>query len=68
MDVTFYLFFVALLVSFAAWCVFLWAVRTGQFRDVEDVKYQVWPGKGGEREDGIRAESEPSPAAASRES
>lgn len=43
MDITFYLFFVALLVSFAAWCIFLWAIRTGQFHDVEDVKYQVWP-------------------------
>jgi len=42
-DITFYLFFVALLVSFAAWCIFLWAIRTGQFHDVEDVKYQVWP-------------------------
>ena len=43
MDITFYQFFVALLVSFAAWCIFLWAIRTGQFRDVEDIKYQVWP-------------------------
>jgi cbb3-type cytochrome oxidase maturation protein len=43
LDITFYLFFVALLVSFAAWCIFLWAIRTGQFRDVEDIKYQVWP-------------------------
>jgi cbb3-type cytochrome oxidase maturation protein len=43
MDITFYQFFIALLVSFAAWCIFLWAIRTGQFRDVEDIKYQVWP-------------------------
>ena len=43
MDITFYLFFVALLVSFAAWCLFLWAIRTGQFKDVEDIKYQVFP-------------------------
>jgi cbb3-type cytochrome oxidase maturation protein len=43
MDVTFYLFFMSFLVSLSAWCVFLWAVRTGQFRDVEDIKYQVWP-------------------------
>ena len=43
MDITFYLFFIALLVSFAAWCLFLWAIRTGQFHDVEDIKYQVWP-------------------------
>jgi cbb3-type cytochrome oxidase maturation protein len=43
MDITFYLFFIALLVSFAAWCLFLWAIRTGQFHEVEDIKYQVWP-------------------------
>jgi cbb3-type cytochrome oxidase maturation protein len=43
MDITFYLFFMALLVSFAAWCVFLWAVRSGQFHEVEDAKYQIWP-------------------------
>jgi cbb3-type cytochrome oxidase maturation protein len=42
-DITFYLFFVALLVSFAGWCVFLWAIRTGQFHDVEDIKYQIVP-------------------------
>jgi cbb3-type cytochrome oxidase maturation protein len=46
MDITFFQFFVALLVSLAAWCVFLWAIRTGQFRDVEDIKYQVWPSAG----------------------
>jgi cbb3-type cytochrome oxidase maturation protein len=43
MDITFYLFFNALLISFAAWCVFLWAIRTGQFDKVEDIKYQIWP-------------------------
>jgi cbb3-type cytochrome oxidase maturation protein len=43
MDVTFYLFFSAFLMSMSAWCVFLWAVRTGQFRDVEETKYQIWP-------------------------
>jgi cbb3-type cytochrome oxidase maturation protein len=43
MDITFYLFFMALLVSFAAWCIFLWAIRTGQFDKVEDIKYQIWP-------------------------
>jgi cbb3-type cytochrome oxidase maturation protein len=42
-DITFYLFFIALLVSLAAWCVFLWGIRTGQFDDVEESKYQVWP-------------------------
>ena len=43
MDVTFYMFFSAFLMSMSAWCVFLWAVRTGQFRDVEETKYQLWP-------------------------
>jgi cbb3-type cytochrome oxidase maturation protein len=43
MDITFYLFFVSLLVAFAAWCIFLWAIRTGQFHDVEEIKFQVWP-------------------------
>jgi cbb3-type cytochrome oxidase maturation protein len=46
MDITFYQFFIALLVSLAGWCIFLWAIRTGQFRDVEDIKYQVWPSLG----------------------
>ena len=36
MDITFYMFFSAFLMSMSAWCVFLWAVRTGQFRDVEE--------------------------------
>ena len=44
MDVTFYMFFSSFLMSMSAWCVFLWAVRTGQFRDVEESKYQIWPG------------------------
>ena len=44
MDITFYLFFTAILMSMSAWCVFLWAVRAGQFRDVERAKYQLWPG------------------------
>lgn len=65
-DITFYQFFIALLVSFAAWCLFLWAIRTGQFRDVEDIKYQVWPSSGeppgGLDEDASRTASEaPSP-------
>lgn len=59
MDITFYQFFVALLVSFAAWCIFLWAIRTGQFRDVEDIKYQVWPSLGEPSEDPGDAASHP---------
>ncbi|HEV7613850.1 MAG TPA: cbb3-type cytochrome oxidase assembly protein CcoS [Steroidobacteraceae bacterium] len=43
MDITFYMFFSAFLMSMSAWCIFLWAVRSGQFRDVEEAKYQLWP-------------------------
>lgn len=43
MDITFYMFFSAFLMSMSAWCIFLWAVRSGQFRDVEATKYQLWP-------------------------
>lgn len=49
MDVTVYLFFMAFLMGIAAWCVFLWAIRTGQFRDVEDIKYQIFPKEGAEK-------------------
>jgi cbb3-type cytochrome oxidase maturation protein len=48
MDVTFYMFFSAFLMSMSAWCVFLWAIRAGQFRDVEETKYQIWPKDGGD--------------------
>jgi cbb3-type cytochrome oxidase maturation protein len=43
MDITVCLFFVAYLMGIAAWCIFLWAIRTGQFRDVEEIKYQIVP-------------------------
>ncbi len=61
MDITFYLFFMALLVSFAAWCIFLWAIRTGQFDDVEDIKYQVWPVQTERREKASPEMSAPGP-------
>jgi nitrogen fixation-related uncharacterized protein len=37
------MFFSSFLMSMSAWCVFLWAIRTGQFREVEETKYQIWP-------------------------
>jgi cbb3-type cytochrome oxidase maturation protein len=49
MDVTFYMFFSAFLMSMSAWCVFLWAIRTGQFREVEETKYQIWPKDHGDK-------------------
>ena len=64
LDITFYQFFVALLVSFAAWCIFLWAIRTGQFRDVEDIKYQVWPLQGDREKDS--GDEHPEASSASR--
>jgi cbb3-type cytochrome oxidase maturation protein len=57
MDITFYMFFSAFLMSMSAWCIFLWAVRTGQFRDVEETKYQLWP-----QESGDASASAPKPA------
>ena len=48
MDITFYMFFSAFLMSMSAWCIFLWAIRTGQFRDVEETKYQLWPKQDGD--------------------
>lgn len=39
---TFYEFFVALLMGFAALCFFIWAILTGNFKDVEAIKYKVY--------------------------
>jgi cbb3-type cytochrome oxidase maturation protein len=52
MDITFYMFCSAFLMSMSAWCIFLWAVRTGQFRDVEESKYQIWPKDGDDANQG----------------
>jgi cbb3-type cytochrome oxidase maturation protein len=51
MDVTFYMFFSSFLMSMSAWCVFLWAIRTCQFRDVEETKYQIWPKDGADADE-----------------
>ena len=62
MDITFYLFFVALLVGFSAWCIFLWAIRTGQFHEVEDIKFQVWPEPRSEEQSPTNQPSQPEAA------
>jgi cbb3-type cytochrome oxidase maturation protein len=62
MDITFYLFFVALLVGFSAWCIFLWAIRTGQFHEVEDIKFQVWPEPRSEEQSPTNPPSQPEAA------
>jgi cbb3-type cytochrome oxidase maturation protein len=41
LEVTFVQFLVALLMGLGALCIFLWAVLSGQFVNVEDVKYDV---------------------------
>ena len=33
---TWYLFFLCLFIAMTAWMVFLWAVRSGQFKDTEE--------------------------------
>jgi len=59
MDITFYMFFSAFLMSMSAWCIFLWAVRTGQLRDVEESKYQIWPKENGDVNQGTSQASGP---------
>jgi len=41
MDYTIYLVIAALLFAFGAWCAFVWAAKSGQFRDIEEIKYRV---------------------------
>jgi cbb3-type cytochrome oxidase maturation protein len=38
---TFYEFLVALLMGFAALCFFVWGIITGNFKNVEVIKYKV---------------------------
>lgn len=42
--VTFTLMLIALLLGAGAVCLFVWAVRTGQMRDVEAVKHRMLEG------------------------
>jgi len=39
---TFVLIFLALCVGVGAWLVFLWAVKSGQYDDVEGPKYRMF--------------------------
>ena len=38
---TFYLIGIGLFVGFAAWLLFIWAVKSGQFDDAEAPKYRM---------------------------
>ena len=55
-ELTFGQFLVALSMSLGALCFFIWAVLSGLFVDVEDIKYRVYnrevgdDGKSNERE------------------
>lgn len=41
MDITVFLVIAAVLLALGAWLVFVWAAKSGQFRDVEDIKYRM---------------------------
>ncbi len=41
MWTTYFLVAVALLLAIAAWLVLVWAIRSGQYDNVEDVKYRI---------------------------
>ena len=41
MSSTFYLIGIGLFVGFAAWLLFIWAVKSGQFDDPEAQKYRM---------------------------
>ena len=41
MSSTFYLIGIGLFVGFAAWLLFIWAVKSGQFDDAEAPKYRM---------------------------
>jgi cbb3-type cytochrome oxidase maturation protein len=41
MDITVFLVIAAVLLALGAWLAFVWAARSGQFRDVEKIKYRV---------------------------
>lgn len=41
-ELTFVQFLVALFMGLGAVCVFIWAVLSGQFKDVEAIKYKAY--------------------------
>ena len=41
-EVTMVQFFVALFMSMGAVCIFVWAVLSGLFTDVEEIKYKAY--------------------------
>ena len=53
-QLTLYQFIVALLMSLAGLCAFLWAAGTGLLRNVEAVKYQVLEVEEDPRREGVQ--------------
>jgi cbb3-type cytochrome oxidase maturation protein len=41
MDIAIAFIIAAVLLASGSWFVFVWAARSGQFRDVEDIKYRM---------------------------
>lgn len=41
MGITFYLFLISFFMGIVTWFVFLGAIKSGQFRDAEKLKYKV---------------------------
>ena len=50
-EMTAWQFLVAFLMSLGAVCIFIWAVLSGQFKDIENVKHQVLKAEADERQD-----------------
>lgn len=49
MDLTWINYIVGLMISIAAWFVFLWAIRDGQFREPEETARRMLENETGER-------------------
>lgn len=41
MGSVFLLLIVSIFLALGAWCIFIWAVRSGQFDDIEGIKYRM---------------------------
>jgi len=41
MDITVYLIIAAVFLGLGSWLVFVWAAKSGQFEDIEDVKHII---------------------------
>ncbi len=60
MSLTWFLFLMCLFMGLAAWLIFMWAVRSGQFRDAEETAEQMleWDNQEYERADSPSGDDE----------